>query len=150
MHRKQTGFTLIELMITILLISIILGISVPSYRSYVLRAGRTDASTALLRVAAAQERFYLQNGTYAGNGVLAVDPPNGLGIANSKSERGYYDLAIAPDAGGLTIGYIFTATVDATGKQKDDSDCTSISIDQNSRRGANGGYVAAVVEKCWR
>ena len=135
------GFTLIELMITILLISIILGISVPSYRSYVLRAGRTDASTALLRVAAAQERFYLQNGTYAGNG---------LGIANSKSERGYYDLAIAPDAGGLTIGYIFTATVDATGKQKDDSDCTSISIDQNSRRGANGGYVAAVVEKCWR
>jgi type IV pilus assembly protein PilE len=150
MHRKQMGFTLIELMITILLISIILGISVPSYRSYVLRAGRTDASTALLRVAAAQERFYLQNGTYAGNGVLAVDPPNGLGIANSKSERGYYDLAIAPDAGGLTIGYIFTATVDATGKQKDDSDCTSISIDQNSRRGANGGYVAAVVEKCWR
>ena len=147
---RQQGFTLIELMIVILLMSIILGISIPSYRAYTLRAGRSDASSMLQRIAAAQERFYLQNGTYAGNGVLAVDPPNGLGVTNSKSERGYYDLTIVPDAGDLAVGYVVTATVDAAGKQRGDADCNSLSIDQNGRRGANGGYVATVVEKCWR
>ncbi len=147
---RQQGFTLIELMIVILLMSIILGISIPSYRAYTLRAGRTDASSALLRIAAAQERFYLQNGTYAGNGELALAPPNGLGVATGKSERGYYGLAIAPDAAGLPIGYTVTATVDANEKQKGDADCNSLSINQNGRRGANGAYVAAVVEKCWR
>ncbi len=150
MTKAQYGFTLIELMIVILLMSIILGVSIPSYRAYTLRAGRSDASTVLLRIAAAQERFYLQNGTYAGNVALAVNPPDGLGFTNSKSARGYYDLAIAPDAGGLTIGYAATATVDAAGRQKGDSDCGSLSIDQNGRRGANGGYITAVVEKCWR
>jgi len=146
----QQGFTLIELMIVILLMSIILGVSIPSYRAYTLRAGRSDASTALLHLAASQERFYLQNGTYAGNAALAVDPPNGLGFTNSKSRHNYYDLAIAPDAAGLTVGYVATATVDANEKQRGDADCNSLSIDQNGRRGANGGYVAADVEKCWR
>jgi type IV pilus assembly protein PilE len=147
---KERGFTLVELMIVVLLMAIILGISVPGYRAYVLRAGRADAGQALLRIAAAQERFYLQNGTYAGDADLAVDPPNGLGVTDSKSERGYYDLAIAPDAAGLAVGYSVTATVDATGNQKGDGECGSFSIDQNGRRGANGGHVAAVVEKCWR
>ncbi len=152
MFAKNTGFTLIELMIVVLLMAIILGISIPSYRAYTLRAGRADASSALLRIAAAQERFYLQNGTYAGDGDLAVAPPNGLGIADSKSERRYYDLAIVPDpdTADLAVGYILTATVDAAGKQRGDADCASLMIDQNSRRGANGGYVAAVVEQCWR
>lgn len=147
---KQRGFTLVELMIVVLLMSIILGISVPSYRAYTLRAGRIDASNVLLRIAAAQERFYLQNGTYASDAELTVDPPNGLGFGSGKSAHGYYDLAIAPDANGLTIGYAVTATVDPAGNQKGDADCGSLSIDQNGRRGANGGYVAAVVEKCWR
>ncbi len=146
----QRGFTLIELMIVILLMSIILGISIPSYRSYTLKAGRADASSALLRIAAAQERFYLQNGTYASNAQLAPAPPNGLGFAGAKSERGYYDLAIAPDVGGLPIGYTVTATVDPAEKQKGDPDCTSLSINQNGQRGANGGTIPAVVEKCWR
>ncbi|MAF83785.1 MAG: hypothetical protein CL797_06740 [Chromatiales bacterium] len=147
---RQQGFTLIELMIVILLMSIILGISIPNYRAYTLRAGRSDATSALMRIAAAQERFYLQNGTYAGNAALALDPPNGLGFTNSKSGHSYYDLQIAADAGGLTIGYSASATVDAAGKQRDDPDCNSMSINQNGQRGANGGFIPAAVEKCWR
>jgi len=120
---RQQGFTLIELMIVIMLMSIILGVSLPGYRSYTLRAGRSDASSALLHIAASQERFYLQNGTYAGNAALALDPPNGLGFTNSKSGHGYYALAIVPDPdpAGLQIGYVVTATVDAAGKQRGDT-----------------------------
>ena len=148
--KRQQGFTLIELMIVVVVMSIILGIAVPSYRSYTLRAGRIDAVGALLRIAAAQERFYLQNGVYASNAQLKLAPPDGLGFTAGKSARSYYDLAIVADGGGLTIGFSATATVDSDEKQGSDSDCTAFSLDQNGRRGANAGHVAAVVEKCWR
>ena len=152
MNKVNRGITLIELMIVILLMSIVLGLSIPSYRDYTLRAGRTDATNALLRVAAAQERFYLQNGTYADDAALAINPPNGLGFTDAKSQYRYYNLHITsdPSEDALTVGYTATATVDAAGKQKGDSNCPSLSINQNSRRGANGGYEVDVVEACWR
>ena len=150
MVTQQKGFTLIELMIVVLLISIILGVAVPSYRGYTLRTGRTDAAIALLRVAAAQEKFYLQNGTYATNAQLSLDPPAGLGFTASKSERGYYALTVAPDAAGLAVGYTASAAPIAGEKQATDPDCTAFSIDQSGRRGANNGYVPAAIEKCWR
>lgn len=150
MPYRQIGFTLIEMMIVLLIASIILTAAVPGYRQYVLRAGRVDATNALLRVAAAQEKFYLQNGVYAANSALAAAPPAGLGFTASQSDRGYYNLAITPSAGGFTVGYTVSATTEPAEKQKDDTDCTAFSLDQSGRRGANGGYDAATVEKCWR
>lgn len=151
MSKVQRGFTLIELVIVILLMSIVLGLSIPGYRHYTARAGHIDASNALLRIAAAQERFYLQNGTYADNGALAINPPIGLGFTDAKSLLRYYDLHITSDPaiGALTVGYTATATADADGTQKGDADCTSLSINQNGRRGANGGYEVDAVETCW-
>ena len=150
MPKSEKGFTLIELLVVVLIVSTLFGLSIPGYRQYVLRSGRADAVNALLRVAAAQERFYLQNGIYATNAQMQAVPPAGLGFTTAASERGYYDLAITPDAAGLTIGYMVTASVDASDKQKDDTACVSMSVDQNGRRGVNGGYVPADVEKCWR
>ena len=73
--KNTRGFTLVEIMTVVLLLSILMGLSIPGYRQYVRRANRTDATTDLLRLAAAQERFYLQNGTYATNAELAPAPP---------------------------------------------------------------------------
>ena len=53
----QTGFTLVELMITLAVIAIITSFSVVSYRQYVRRANRVDATSALLHLSAAQERY---------------------------------------------------------------------------------------------
>ena len=50
MRQNPTGFTLIELMIVVALLAIITMISVTSYRQYMLRANRTDASAILLRI----------------------------------------------------------------------------------------------------
>lgn len=152
MYSQHKGFTLIELMIVVLVMSLVLGLSIPTYRNYSLRAGRADASNALLRIAAAQERFYLAQGQYATSAAeLTAAPPNGLGFTGAKSERGYYDLTVAVGPSGqAAVDYQATATVDTGSNQKDDSDCTSLSVDQSGRRGANGGYVAATVEKCWR
>lgn len=150
MNRTQKGFTLTELLVVVLIVSILVGLGLPGYRDFVLRGGRTDATTALMKLAASQEKFYLQNGIYASNAELAAAPPVGLGFTGSKTDHGYYNLTIAPDAAGLTVGYTGSAAVSAGGKQGDDSDCTAFSIDQNGRRGANGGYNPTVVEDCWR
>lgn len=150
MKHSEKGFTLTELLIVVLIVSILVGVAVPGYRDFVQRSGRTDATTALMKLAASQEKFYLQNGIYASNAEISLVPPAGLGFNASKSEHGYYTLSLAPDAAGLAVGYTASAAIVGGGKQADDTDCASFSIDQNGRRGANGGYVATVIEECWR
>ena len=58
MKNKQQGFTLIELMIVVLIASILIGIGVPGYRNYVIRASRVDATMALLRIAGSGHRAH--------------------------------------------------------------------------------------------
>lgn len=136
---RMHGVTLIELLIVIVVIGILAAIAVPSYRNYVLRAQRTDAMSALLRVAAAQEKFYLQNNTYADDDALADDPPAGLGI--SSTENGWYDLAITSD--DLTREFTVTATPVAGGAQAADTHCASFSL-------TSAGAKSATNSDCWR
>ena len=150
MKHSQNGFTLTELLVVVLIVSILVGVGLPGYRDFVQRSGRTDATGALLKLAASQEKFYLQNGIYASNAQISLAPPAGLGFDAAKSEHGYYTLSLVPDAAGLAVGYTASAATVGGGKQADDTDCASFSIDQNGRRGANGGYAAADVEECWR
>ncbi len=144
--RNSAGFTLVELLIVVVLVAIVLGISIPGYRQYVQRASRADATTALLRISAAQERFYLQNGTYAGPAQLELPPPAGLGFTGSMSERGFYNLVVVPNLGGLATGYIALATPVPGGNQADDSDCALYSVNQSGTRTSFPGDLAT----CWR
>lgn len=145
------GFSLIELLITVAIVAIVTTIAVGGYRQYVRRASRVDATSALLRLASAQEKFYAQNGQYADEGARGAAPPAGLGIAGT--ERGYYDLAIGLAAGGAAVGYTATATVNAGEAQADDEDCWVFSINERGLRGAEsrgGDTGAAVTERCWK
>jgi type IV pilus assembly protein PilE len=146
------GFTLIELLIAMVILAIIGGISIGSYRQYIRRANRVDATAALLRITTMQERHYLQNGRYASTAAeLAAPPPAGLGIADT--ERGYYDLALAPAAGGAVAGYTATATSRAGGRQADDEECRTFSVDQRGQRGAEtagGARGPEITDRCWR
>ena len=56
MPNGSRGFSLVELMMVIVIIAILASVAVPGYRDYVQRAQRVDATAALLRIAAAQEK----------------------------------------------------------------------------------------------
>lgn len=59
-----SGFTLIELMITVAIVGILASIALPSYDSYIKRANRLDAKSALLENAQFLERNYTENNKY--------------------------------------------------------------------------------------
>jgi type IV pilus assembly protein PilE len=135
MYKKQRGMTLIELMIVIAIVAILASIAIPAYGRYVMRANRVDATAALLRLAAAQERFYLQNNTYGTAAAVGVP----------ATENGFYALAVtANDATG------FTATATAQGRQLDDDDCQVFSINQLGQRTSTDGGGADTSATCWR
>ena len=59
MKHRQTGVTLLELMVTLSIVGILAAISVTTYRSYSMRANRTEARTALLRIQVFQKMIVL-------------------------------------------------------------------------------------------
>ncbi len=148
MRKTNRGFSLIEVMVVIIIIAIMASIGIPSYRQYMMRAQRADATATLMRLGSAQEKFYLQNNRYAGAGEMAPAPPGGLGIPGT--EHGYYNLAVAPAAGGLAQGYTATATVAGGGPQQADTDCVSYTVNEQGVRTSldNGGMDSSA--ECWR
>ena len=71
--QRQSGFTLIEVMVTIAIIAILVGIALPSYTNYVTRGKIQEATTALLSMRVKMEQYFQDNRSYAspGGGVLA-------------------------------------------------------------------------------
>jgi type IV pilus assembly protein PilE len=133
-RESQSGVTLIELVVVVAILALLASIAVPSYRQYLLRSHRVEATSALLALAAAQEKFYLQNNTYTDK--LTDAPPGGLGLQET-TENGFYTIDIddADEEG-------YTATATATGGQADDSHCATFTIDQS-------GAKTATSSDCW-
>ena len=147
MRRRQTGMTLMELLTVMVVVAILASLAVPSYRRYLLRAQRSDATTALLRMQAAQEKHFLQYGAYV---TTTASIPNahsagGLGLPTT-SERGYYSIAVASTA----TGYTFTATPVAGGGQADDTHCASFSITEAGTKSALDSSSADRTATCFR
>lgn len=93
MKRQTKGFTLIELMIVVMIVSILAMVAIPAYQGQVTSARRGDAQAVLLSLSNAMERYYTQNNTFAGAALGAGGIfPNEAPLDGSSK---YYDLSIA-------------------------------------------------------
>ena len=66
--KKQSGFTLIELMIVVVIIGILAAIALPSYQQYVERTRRSLAQADLLELVQVMERRYSATFDYRDGG----------------------------------------------------------------------------------
>jgi type IV pilus assembly protein PilE len=60
----KKGFTLTELMITVVIIGILAAIAIPMYTGYTQRARRADAYSALQTIALTEEKYFAEHGEY--------------------------------------------------------------------------------------
>ena len=145
--RRSRGVTLIELLITVAIVAIIAAIAIPSYNTYVLRTHRTEAKSALLSIAAAEERFYSTNNAYTNNpSQLGYTPTNWpVTVGN-----GYYSvsMAVAPVAATTTTPATYTLQAAAVGNQTADTACLTYTIDQGGTQGLSSGSDTAA--NCWK
>ena len=65
LKNRQSGVTLLEVMIVAAIIAMISAFAYPSYTEYVMRAKRTAAATMLMQVADRQQQFFMDNKRYA-------------------------------------------------------------------------------------
>lgn len=144
---RQHGVTLIELIIVMIIVGLLAAVAIPSYRTYVIRSQRADAKDALLALATAQEKFYLQCNTYATDIANATDCGNGDLQGTLASKNGWYTLAIvAADATSYTV----SAVAAAGENQFQDEACRTFRVtDRGIRTAADSGGVDNTAE-CWR
>lgn len=129
------GLTLLELMVALVMVAILTAVALPSYRQYVQKSRRADATTTLLTLAQAMERWYSERGTYVGAAVGSG------GLMASSSPQGFYTLSItAQDANGFSI------SAAPAGAQTGDA-CGSFTLNQAGSRGVSGGSLTAT--QCW-
>jgi len=64
--RASKGFTLVELLIVVVIISLLAMVAIPSYNVSVSKARRADAQSSLSGLSGAMERYFTENGTYIG------------------------------------------------------------------------------------
>jgi type IV pilus assembly protein PilE len=112
----QQGFTLTELMITVVVISILLAIAVPSYRQHVIRSKRTAAQAVMMDIANREQQFLLANRAYADKATLEA---SGYALPADVGES--YTWDVVPGTGAAPS---FTITFTATGGQAADGALT--------------------------
>lgn len=64
--RKTSGFTLIELMITVAIVAILASVALPAYNDYVTRGRLTEAISNLADMRVKLEQYFQDNRTYVG------------------------------------------------------------------------------------
>lgn len=142
---KETGFTLIELMITVAIVGILAGIAYPSYTQYVQRANRAEARSMLMENAQFLERNYTTANRY--DRTSAGGTINSAALPKTKSpETGAakYNITVAM---GAAPAQTFTLSAAPTGGMAGDA-CGTLTLTNTGLRGLSGSPTLSVAE-CW-
>jgi type IV pilus assembly protein PilE len=110
---QRGGYTLIELMTSIAIIGILVGIGLNAYASQLMRTKRTEAMDALNVVFESEIAYFAQNNTYAGTfDLLDFQLEGGKRLSATTYQGTRYVFQISQPWGTNTFYCIATANLD--------------------------------------
>jgi len=148
--RRLRGFTLIELMITVVVAAILAAVALPVYNIQIRKSRRTEARTALLDMAARAERMYSTTNSYldAANALTPFD----LGLASVATATwpmtlgsGYYSFNAT-----VTTATTFSFVATPAGTQQKDTDCASFTVTNTGLQSSLNSSSADSTAICWK
>ncbi|GMR17421.1 MAG: hypothetical protein BMS9Abin32_520 [Gammaproteobacteria bacterium] len=138
---RGAGFSLIEILVAMAIVAILAAFAYPSFVQSIRKSKRTDAHTALTKVASNLERFFGANGTYTTDtsqlGLL-------IDAGTAYSDASHYVITVAAGASGIGSSYIVSASAASGSIQAGDTGCTNLSLDSLGRR-----LPSPATSKCW-
>jgi len=141
--KTESGFTLIELMMALVVVAILTAIALPSYTKYVIRGKVPDATANLSSKRAQMEQWFQDNQTYLAN-AAGVSPP--ACVTDTTTSKNF-DFS-------CPVQTATTFTLQATGKSAMSG--FVYTIDQSNAKTsvitsppAPSGWTAATPNNCW-
>ena len=135
-QRRNSGFTLIELMIVVAIVAILAAIAYPSYTNHITKTRRAAGAACAMEAAQFMERYYTTHLTY-----LNAALPN-TQCMNEVGDHYTIQLSGAATASAYTI-----QAVPKGSQASRDTKCKTLSINQAGTKGETGS--AASAAECW-
>lgn len=143
--KKHSGFTLIELMITVVVIAILAAIALPMYQNYVMSGKLAEAKTQLSDLRVKLEQFYQDNRNY-GTNTCGTDAGGTVRVAIPQAGVQYFTYACVLANAGQ--GY----TITAAGVASQGVGSFAFTIDQDNNKVTTAvptGWVQPNPNTCW-
>lgn len=139
------GFTLMEVIVTMVVIAILAAVAIPNYTAYVQRGYRSEAKSMLLAAAQWQQRFRTETNNYA------ASLPTGMTAVPATGAARYTLAATITSPPAPASGFLLTAA--PAGAQVGD-ECGTFRLDNLGARSVEISAViytggSAEVTRCW-
>jgi type IV pilus assembly protein PilE len=152
---RSRGFTLIELVVTMLIAAILAAIAIPAYSTYVRKARRVEAKSALLDIASLEERYFSTQQVYTtslSDLGYATGSPASVVVGNS-----YYSvaaptviLASAPTATTAGIPATWSVVATAINDQLKDTTCNTFTVTSGGVQTSADTSSNITTATCWK
>ena len=150
---RMSGFTLIELMISVVIVAVLAAVAVPSYTAYIARARRAEARTHLVEAAQFMQRFYTANDSFVkdrkGNDVFKQMPPT---LQQSPAQGTQLYTLVIPTATLTVVDFEIRMEPVAGGAMGNDA-CGTFTLTSTGLRGVlvNGvPDTGTLRDTCWK
>ena len=110
---RRSGYTLIDVMIVVLIISVLASVAVNRYQKFIARAKRPEAVMSFRALAASQREYMLTRGKYAGTfDALGFQVEGGERISPTEVQGRRYNYRLVQDDGPRSWYCVATGNID--------------------------------------
>jgi type IV pilus assembly protein PilE len=147
MKRNTGGFSMIEILIAVAIISILTAVAVPAYGTYVQRTRLTEAFTGLAGVGPTAEQYWSNNRTFAD---ITTDTTTGSTTTTTVNDSLATRLPPETDNFRYTVSNLSATTYTVTATGKGPAADFKFTVDQSGTRATTQvptGWTAST--SCW-